>query len=299
MERGVENKLFELNFYQKFCDEIKDLFSKGALLEKQGPQGLAVYRRHFFSDNFTNKLTGESSNIKGEALMLQVFSFQGIHYYYSDGRFRFWLTNDAKTSVEWLKGAPANNQTRQKRAWSEPIEPSNLIVLDPKSIKGIFSWKHSINLRGSSEVFVAFSNGYLIFSKTLLLQGAANDGETLLVRNDAKNVFIYWYESASFQERFSGRIPLEHLFFNHMGIDFEFRSETFLQWYQDYIKKGKLFSDYMLYKANVNFTGGSPEFRNLLEDITANLVSLNILDARAFFFGAKLIREKVLDLLWR
>ena len=146
---------------------------------------------------------------------------------------------------------------------------------------------------------MAFSNGYLIFSKTLLLQGAANDGETLLVRNDAKNVFIYWYESASFQERFSGRIPLEHLFFNHMGIDFEFRSETFLQWYQDYIKKGKLFSDYMLYKANVNFTGGSPEFRNLLEDITANLVSLNILDARAFFFGAKLIREKVLDLLWR
>lgn len=100
MERGIENKLFELNFYQKFCDEIKDLFSKGLLLEKQGPQGLAVYRRHFFSDNFTNRLTGESSNIEGEALMLQVFSFQGIHYYYSNGRFRFWLTNDAKTSVE-------------------------------------------------------------------------------------------------------------------------------------------------------------------------------------------------------
>ena len=123
-----------------------------------------------------------------------------------------------------------------------------------------------------------------MFSKTLLLQGAEYDGETLLVRDEARNVFIYWYESASFQERFSGRIPLEHLFFNHMGISFKFRSEIFLQWYQDYIKKGKLFSDYILHKANVNFTGGSPEFINLLEDITANLVSLNILDSRALFF---------------
>ena len=123
-----------------------------------------------------------------------------------------------------------------------------------------------------------------MFSKTLLLQGAEQDLETLLVRDEAKNVFIYWYESASFQERFSGRIPLEHLFFNHMGINFKFRSETFLQWYEDYGKNGKLFSGYILYKANVNFTGGSPEFMNLLEDITANLVSLNILDARAVFF---------------
>lgn len=156
--------------------------------------------------------------------------------------------------------------------------------MDPEDIVGIFSWKHSINLQDTSEVFVAFSNGYLVFSKTLLLQGLDYDSENLLVRDDAKNVFIYWHESKNFQERFSGRIPLEHLFFNHMGIDFKFRSEIFLQWYQDYIKKGKLFCDYILYKANVNFTGGSPQFIEFLEDITANLVSLNILDSRAIFF---------------
>lgn len=116
MGQNVEIKLSGLNFYQKFCDEVKDLFSKGILLEKQGSLGLAVYRRHFFSDNFTNKLSGESSQIKGEALMLQVFSFQGIFYYYSDGRFRFWLTNNAKDSIEWLKNPPTNNQIKQKRA---------------------------------------------------------------------------------------------------------------------------------------------------------------------------------------